>query len=218
MSSFFGCRSLVAARGLAQTRPPTRRRPLGTSPAEALSARRQAPAPCRRRSKAPAHGPLVVGGVRRDSPVGRSAARPSIGASTERSCCNFRCERRECPRPGGRREGRSPRSSRPTLGSETRPGGPPREGTRGDPPSPLTPRHSKITQVLANRIRGGCSAASRGGELEPHGADAGARGVRRGAPWLSFSRQAGDGARTHDPQLGKLMLYQLSYARVGSRC
>ena len=29
-----------------------------------------------------------------------------------------------------------------------------------------------------------------------------------------FSR-AGDGARTHDPQLGKLMLYQLSYAREG---
>jgi hypothetical protein len=29
----------------------------------------------------------------------------------------------------------------------------------------------------------------------------------------AFSR-AGDGARTHDPQLGKLMLYQLSYARV----
>ena len=28
--------------------------------------------------------------------------------------------------------------------------------------------------------------------------------------------EAGDGARTHDPQLGKLMLYQLSYARVGS--
>jgi hypothetical protein len=27
--------------------------------------------------------------------------------------------------------------------------------------------------------------------------------------------EAGDGARTHDPQLGKLMLYQLSYARVG---
>ena len=26
--------------------------------------------------------------------------------------------------------------------------------------------------------------------------------------------KAGDGARTHDPQLGKLMLYQLSYARV----
>src|SRR5688500_1395013 len=26
--------------------------------------------------------------------------------------------------------------------------------------------------------------------------------------------QAGDGARTHDPQLGKLMLYQLSYARA----
>ena len=29
--------------------------------------------------------------------------------------------------------------------------------------------------------------------------------------------RAGDGARTHDPQLGKLMLYQLSYARVGYR-
>jgi hypothetical protein len=25
--------------------------------------------------------------------------------------------------------------------------------------------------------------------------------------------QAGDGARTRDPQLGKLMLYQLSYSR-----
>jgi hypothetical protein len=28
--------------------------------------------------------------------------------------------------------------------------------------------------------------------------------------------RAGDGARTHDPQLGKLMLYQLSYARVAT--
>ncbi len=26
--------------------------------------------------------------------------------------------------------------------------------------------------------------------------------------------EAGDGARTHDPQLGKLMLYQLSYTRA----
>jgi hypothetical protein len=26
--------------------------------------------------------------------------------------------------------------------------------------------------------------------------------------------RADDGARTHDPQLGKLMLYQLSYVRV----
>ena len=26
--------------------------------------------------------------------------------------------------------------------------------------------------------------------------------------------KADDGARTHDPQLGKLMLYQLSYVRV----
>jgi hypothetical protein len=26
--------------------------------------------------------------------------------------------------------------------------------------------------------------------------------------------EAGDGIRTHDPQLGKLMLYQLSYTRV----
>ena len=28
--------------------------------------------------------------------------------------------------------------------------------------------------------------------------------------------EAGDGARTHDPQLGKLMLYRLSYAREAS--
>jgi hypothetical protein len=27
-------------------------------------------------------------------------------------------------------------------------------------------------------------------------------------------RKADDGVRTHDPQLGKLMLYQLSYVRV----
>jgi hypothetical protein len=32
---------------------------------------------------------------------------------------------------------------------------------------------------------------------------------------LSF--QADDGARTRDPQLGKLMLYQLSYVRVPNR-
>jgi len=30
---------------------------------------------------------------------------------------------------------------------------------------------------------------------------------------MALQSQAGDGARTHDPQLGKLMLYQLSYAR-----
>jgi hypothetical protein len=29
--------------------------------------------------------------------------------------------------------------------------------------------------------------------------------------------RADDGARTHDPQLGKLMLYQLSYVRVRIR-
>ena len=33
-------------------------------------------------------------------------------------------------------------------------------------------------------------------------------------PRLRGFLEAGDGARTHDPQLGKLMLYQLSYARV----
>jgi hypothetical protein len=30
---------------------------------------------------------------------------------------------------------------------------------------------------------------------------------------MPMGAKAGDGARTHDPQLGKLMLYQLSYAR-----
>ena len=33
------------------------------------------------------------------------------------------------------------------------------------------------------------------------------------SPMLPHHTEAGDGARTHDPQLGKLMLYQLSYAR-----
>ena len=32
---------------------------------------------------------------------------------------------------------------------------------------------------------------------------------------LLIDAKAGDGTRTHDPQLGKLMLYQLSYTRVG---
>jgi hypothetical protein len=30
-------------------------------------------------------------------------------------------------------------------------------------------------------------------------------------------QQAGDGVRTRDPQLGKLMLYQLSYSRNSRR-
>jgi hypothetical protein len=40
--------------------------------------------------------------------------------------------------------------------------------------------------------------------------------IRRTFVGIGLSRasvEAGDGARTHDPQLGKLMLYQLSYAR-----
>jgi hypothetical protein len=48
--------------------------------------------------------------------------------------------------------------------------------------------------------------------------------VRREEGWGQHHRgrgrrppsEAGDGARTHDPQLGKLMLYQLSYAREAS--
>ena len=34
------------------------------------------------------------------------------------------------------------------------------------------------------------------------------------AKWPYREPEAGEGARTLDPQLGKLMLYQLSYARV----
>src|SRR5215207_5212536 len=41
-------------------------------------------------------------------------------------------------------------------------------------------------------------------------------GQTRRALFPGPSVRAGDGARTHDPQLGKLMLYQLSYARVPS--
>ena len=36
----------------------------------------------------------------------------------------------------------------------------------------------------------------------------------REGPFLVHLSEAGDGTRTHDPQLGKLMLYQLSYTRV----
>ncbi len=37
--------------------------------------------------------------------------------------------------------------------------------------------------------------------------------LRHAGAWL---RKADDGVRTHDPQLGKLMLYQLSYVRVSA--
>src|SRR6059036_1982379 len=37
----------------------------------------------------------------------------------------------------------------------------------------------------------------------------------RSTDWATRAR-AGDGARTRDPQLGRLMLYQLSYARAPS--
>jgi hypothetical protein len=33
-------------------------------------------------------------------------------------------------------------------------------------------------------------------------------------PWPATRCEADDGDRTRDPQLGKLMLYQLSYVRV----
>ncbi len=40
----------------------------------------------------------------------------------------------------------------------------------------------------------------------------------RDPPEASLLHRAGDRARTGDPQLGKLMLYQLSYSRVGRKC
>src|SRR5262245_24495619 len=39
---------------------------------------------------------------------------------------------------------------------------------------------------------------------------------RKKAPFPGPSDGADDGVRTRDPQLGKLMLYQLSYVRAGS--
>src|SRR5258706_170237 len=47
----------------------------------------------------------------------------------------------------------------------------------------------------------------------PFGADAKSPGGPNKLPGLRFSG-ARDGVRTRDPQLGKLMLYQLSYSRV----
>ena len=39
-------------------------------------------------------------------------------------------------------------------------------------------------------------------------------GESSSTPLSRMNSEAGDGVRTHDPQLGKLMLYQLSYARI----
>ena len=52
--------------------------------------------------------------------------------------------------------------------------------------------------------------------LEFHGQSVGAgpeRGEKAKAGRVATGLQAGDGVRTRDPQLGKLMLYQLSYTR-----
>ena len=43
-----------------------------------------------------------------------------------------------------------------------------------------------------------------------------AHGPADTVPLSRMVPEAGDGVRTHDPQLGKLMLYQLSYAREAS--
>ena len=71
---------------------------------------------------------------------------------------------------------------------------------------------------------------NRGQDLHPAAAEAGFAGVgqlrheSKGEPIeVIMTREAGrpsigradDGVRTRDPQLGKLMLYQLSYVRVG---
>ena len=52
--------------------------------------------------------------------------------------------------------------------------------------------------------------------LRPSGGMDGARAefaIEGSVAKSRMNTEAGDGARTHDPQLGKLMLYQLSYAR-----
>ena len=43
------------------------------------------------------------------------------------------------------------------------------------------------------------------------------RAYRQMSTLQAFRSEADDEARTRDPQLGKLMLYQLSYVRRGSR-
>jgi hypothetical protein len=55
--------------------------------------------------------------------------------------------------------------------------------------------------------------------LRPSGGMDGARAefaIEGSVAQSRMNTEAGDGARTHDPQLGKLMLYQLSYARAAS--
>jgi|SRR5215212_5149620 hypothetical protein len=82
---------------------------------------------------------------------------------------------------------------------------------------------SFVHRRIYGRSRVACAPVGR--QSAPNGAvSSGLERQRRTAPrrretrcWSGFrldSAEAGDGARTHDPQLGKLMLYQLSYARV----
>jgi hypothetical protein len=52
---------------------------------------------------------------------------------------------------------------------------------------------------------------------DPSGVFATTPDVKQGNRHFLGLLEAGDGDRTHDPQLGKLMLYQLSYARVERR-
>ena len=36
--------------------------------------------------------------------------------------------------------------------------------------------------------------------------------------FLEFKKRAENGTRTRDPNLGKVVLYQLSYCRIGNAC
>ena len=93
-----------------------------------------------------------------------------------------------------------PRASFAPVGRRpgARAGSPPRGALRG------------AARSVRRRARAGSSAPGRprGRERPPRG------GVPPGALQGAGPARAGDGARTRDPQLGKLMLYQLSYART----
>jgi hypothetical protein len=70
-------------------------------------------------------------------------------------------------------------------------------------------RSSDLTRRVRCRPETVVARARRGYEFRR-----GAAGTTSGNPLTGTSRKAGDETRTRDPELGKLVLYQLSYTRI----
>ena len=71
---------------------------------------------------------------------------------------------------------------------------------------PLGARQARASRLPSPAVSSRLQRTNASGPEDPE--------TRFGSGFPVNHAEAGDGARTHDPQLGKLMLYQLSYARV----